>query len=373
MSATEKDSRNIPLYRKQINYGFHSLAFNLSIQLDDMRRKLWLGTLIMISVLVIWQWNMILYGLQQAKGQIKIIREARPIEEVLSDPSFPDSLKQKLRLAQEARAFAMETLKLNYSENYTTLFDQHGKVLLWNLSACEPYALEAHTWYYPFLGSMPYKGFFDLEKAKTERESLEAQGFDTRIRPVGGWSTLGILKDPILSNMLERSDGALAEVIIHELTHATVFVKNEIEFNENLASFIGERGAELFLKEKFGDSSAVLTEYLQSEADSRRLTQYILAGAQELDALYTSIKDKPDSIKQQFKTKKIDTIVGNLDTISFYNANYYKLFAKAKPNNAYFMSFKRYHAQEDTLNSIYRRHNYDLQSMIEEMKSLHGK
>ncbi|MEO9477487.1 MAG: aminopeptidase [Cyclobacteriaceae bacterium] len=338
-----------------------------------MRRKLWFGLLVLISMLAIWQWSMILYGLQQAKGQLKIIREAKPIEEVLADPNFPDSLKQKLRLAQDARVYAMEKLNLSFSENYTTLFDQHGEVLLWNLSACEPYALEAHTWYYPFLGSMPYKGFFDLEKAKAERESLEAEGFDTRIRPVGGWSTLGILKDPILSNMLERSEGALAEVIIHELTHATVFVKNEIAFNENLASFIGERGAELFLKEKYGDSSKVLTEYLQSEADSKRLTQYVLTGAQELDTLYTSIKDQPDSIKQLLKNEKIDKIISNLDTVSFYNTNYYQLFSKAKPNNAYFMSFKRYHAQEDTLNSIYRKHNYDLKSMIEEMKSLYGK
>ncbi|MEP0365906.1 MAG: aminopeptidase [Cyclobacteriaceae bacterium] len=338
-----------------------------------MKRKLWSGALILISILTIWQWNMILYGLQQARGQIKIIREAKPIEEVLADPTFPDSLKQKLRLAQDARAFAMEKLNLNFSENYTTLFDQEGKVLLWNLSACEPYALEAHTWYYPFLGSMPYKGFFDLEKAKAEREILESQGFDTRIRPVGGWSTLGILKDPILSNMLQRSDGALAEVIIHELTHATVFVKNEIEFNENLASFIGERGAELFLKEKLGDSSEVLIEYLQSEADSKRLTQYVLKGAQELDTLYTSMEDQPDSIKQLLKDEKIDQIVSNLDTVDFYNTNYHQLFSKVKPNNAYFMSFKRYHEQEDTLNSIYKKYDYDLKSMIEEMKSLYGK
>jgi predicted aminopeptidase len=56
---------------------------------------------------------------------------------------------------------------------------------------------------------------------------------------------LGWFTDPILSKMLMRSEGDLANLIIHEMSHATIFVKDSIEFNENLATFIGDRGAEL--------------------------------------------------------------------------------------------------------------------------------
>jgi predicted aminopeptidase len=47
--------------------------------------------------------------------------------------------------------------------------------------------------------------------------------------------------------MLERGEGDLANLIIHEMVHATIFVKDSIDFNENLATFIGDRGAEQFL------------------------------------------------------------------------------------------------------------------------------
>jgi len=141
----------------------------------------------------------------------------------LNDPEFPDSLKSKLIIAQKARTYAIKSLGLNQSNNYTKMFDQKGEVLLWNLSACEPYELKPYQWSFPFLGKMPYKGYFKIEEAKKEQEILDSLGYDTRIRPVGGWSTLGILNDPILSNMLRRSDGALADIIIHELTHANNF------------------------------------------------------------------------------------------------------------------------------------------------------
>ena len=38
----------------------------------------------------------------------------------------------------------------------------------------------------------------------------------------------------------------LAEVLIHELTHATLYVPGFSAFNENLANFVGARGAALF-------------------------------------------------------------------------------------------------------------------------------
>ena len=86
--------------------------------------------------------------------------------------------------------------------------------------------------------------------ADKEMELLKEAGYDVGMRTVGGWSTLGWFKDPILSNMLNRSYGDLANLIIHELVHATIFVKDSVEFNENLASFIGDQGAKLFLKRK---------------------------------------------------------------------------------------------------------------------------
>lgn len=336
-------------------------------------RKILFAFLAILACLIIWQWDILKYGIQQGIGQADVILNAKPIDDFLNDPDFPDSLKQKLQLSKEVRKFALDELDLNASDNYTKLYDQKGKVLLWNLSASEPYSLEPHMWFFPFLGNMPYKGFFDLEKAKAEKQVLDSLGLDTRIRPVSGWSTLGILSDPLLSNMLERTDGELAEVIIHELTHATIFVRDEIEFNENLASFIGEKGAAQFLAKQFGDNSEVLLEYLHDLEDSRTFTHQMLRGAKSLNDFYTTLDGEEDSIKRAKKDAFIRQIINSLDTLDFHNPVYKQLYQNRIPNNAYFMSLIRYHGQEDTLNTLYSQSNNNLSVFIQKMKEVHGK
>ena len=118
---------------------------------------------------------------------------------------------------------------------------------MWVVMACEPFALKPKEWKFPIIGSVPYKGFFKKERAEALKAELEKEGWDVMVRNPGGWSTLGWFTDPILSKMLMRSEGDLANLIIHEMSHATIFVKDSVEFNENLATFIGDRGAELFL------------------------------------------------------------------------------------------------------------------------------
>lgn len=339
-----------------------------------MTKKIIGAILLIILAFSLWNWELLSYGYDQAKGQLKVIWEAQPIETFLADPNYPDSLKQKLRLAQEVRQFAIDSLGLLNSDNYTKLYDQGGKTILWNVSACEPYELTAYYWKYPILGRMPYKGYFDLEDARKEARKLKDEGYDVRIRTVNGWSTLGVLEDPLLSNMLERNDGALAEVIIHELTHATIFIKDEIEFNENLASFIGEQGARAFLIAHFGDSSAQHLEYLRSEADSKKLTQLILAGAKKLDSLYGTFSPSLDTAtKESQKQATLLSIKDALDTTQFHNQRFNQLFDQTLPNNAYFMAFRRYHDQEDSIRGIYRQYDQNLKLMLDDLKRMHGK
>ena len=253
-----------------------------------VKKIIW--TVIALFVLaLLFNWDILSYGIRQAQGQLRITFNTLPVETILNDTLFPDSLKQKIKIVQQARVFAFQELGLTPSENYTTFYDQKGEVALWNLSASKAYMLEPKLWSFPILGSFPYKGFFDLERAKQERDELIDQGYDARIRPVGGWSTLGWTTDPILSNMLEREEGSLAELIIHELTHSTLFVKDNIEFNENLASFIGEQGAIQFLDEKYGKNSHAYFDYVLAEEDSKTFRNQMLLATSKLDSLYRSI------------------------------------------------------------------------------------
>lgn len=338
-----------------------------------MIKKAFFTLLLILSILVAVNWSLVLYGIGQVKGQIEIIKNAVAVEQLLADKDFPDSLKQKIMIINEVRRFAIDSIGLTNSENYTTFYDQKGTTALWNLSACEPYSFTPKTWSFPFLGSFPYKGFFDLEKAKEELRGLKEQNYDARIRPVGGWSTLGWFSDPILSNMLERSEGRLADLISHELTHSTLFVKNDIQFNENLASFIGERGALLFLESKYGKGSYELEDYIMQNQDGSRYTQHMLRCTALLDSLYNSFSESTnDSVKYSKKHILIDQVTTSLDTIHFHNDRYQKIFENGRPNNAYFMSFLRYHSSEDSLATILKsQYANNLKNFIQGMKAFH--
>ncbi|WP_424963222.1 aminopeptidase [Ekhidna sp.] len=337
-----------------------------------MIKKVSWGVLIIVVILIVVFWNTVTYGFQQAKGQLSITFNTVPVEDVLNDTTVADSIKQKIIIIQETRTFAFDELGLERSDNYTSYYDQEGEVSLWNLSASQPYALEPKVWTFPLLGSFPYKGFFDLDQAKNEMEVLKDDGYDVRIRPVSGWSTLGWTNDPILSNMLERPEGALAELIIHELTHSTIFVKDQIELNENLASFIGERGAVLFLNMKYGKNSVPYFDYLLAEDDSQTFRNQMLLATQMLDSLYQSLDGANDSIKSVQKHIMIDRIISSIDTLHFHDPRYYKIFLTGRPNNAYFMSYLRYYSAKDSLKALLTKdYANDLKLFIQEMKDYH--
>ena len=336
-----------------------------------IKKGLFILSLLLLAI-VFWYRSIIYYGYIQAKGQLQIVWGARPVQEYLDNPSTPDSVRQKLVLVNKIRAYAVDELGIAPSDNYTKMYDQEGKPLMWVVSGSEPYALVAQQWSFPIVGDFPYKGFFDPKMAAAERDELIAQGYDASIRNAGGWSTLGWLDDPILSDMLRRNEGQLAELIIHELTHFTLFVKDSVEFNENLASFVGKQGAIKFLTDTYGGSSEELTNYLNSEKDAERFVQHFIAGAKLLDSLYSSFTDlTPEDQKSQHKKATIEGIVNAVDTITFYRPERYHHVIKSQEiNNTYFLSYLRYHSKQDVFMTEFSTDfNANVKSFIDHYKA----
>jgi predicted aminopeptidase len=309
-----------------------------------MLKKIFLTILVVLIALTIWQWSLINYGARMGYGQLKIIWNAQPVEIFLNDPTFPDSLKAKLRLITEIRKYAIDSLGLKDTENYKTMYDQHGEELMWVVQACEPFKLEPKLWHFPVIGDLPYKGFFEKEKALTERKKLMNENYDVSVRNPGGWSTLGWFTDPILSDMLTRGEGDLAGLIIHEMVHSTLFIKDTADFNENLASFIGDTASYYFIANKYGKTSKQYIRYLHEDQDYRTYSRHILRGTKSLDSLYHSFGSVEAFDSKKAKKKQlIQKIVNGIDTLS--------LFEKRKtsnwlPNNTYFMSFHLYQSKQ---------------------------
>ena len=313
-------------------------------------KRLFAGLLLALVVLIVIFWDLVSYAARQGYGQFTIIWNARPVEEFLSDPEFPDSLKARLNFISEVRRYSIDSLGLKDTENYKTMFDQKGKEIMWVVMACEKFRLKPKEWKFPIVGAVPYKGFFNEKRANDLKQELEQEGWDVVVRNPGGWSTLGWFTDPILSKMLNRSEGDLANLIIHEMSHATIFVKDSVDFNENLATFIGDRGAEKFLIYKYGEHSKEYTTYMEEDRDYLKFVDHMLRGAKKLDSLYNSM-DAAEHLEGKLASKErvIRSIISSLDTLSLtLTSTPSKRFRNVLPNNAYFMNFRQYQAKQDT-------------------------
>lgn len=332
---TEKSSLNHIIPTKKRSIAWHLVP-------------VWRIGLFVLIIFALVNYEMVWYGIKQGYGQMNIILNAQPIGDFLNDPEYPQEKKEKIRLVQDLRAFAFDSLGLDRNESYTSLYDQQDEPILWNVTACEPYQLQAYTWEFPILGTFSYKGFFSLEGAKEAANELKEQGYDIDIREVGGWSTLGILNDPILSEMLERSTGSLANLIIHELTHGTLYVKDGVSYNENLASFVGDYGALRFLRSTYGVESEEYLQYTNGKVDRDLFTNYTLTAAKSLDSLYKAMGEGLDITQKEAQKKSfLEGFVEGLQEVPFSNKRYYDIFSEELPNNTFFMSRLRYKGQQN--------------------------
>lgn len=289
------------------------------------------------------------YGIRQGVGQVKVLANAEPIADFLEDPNYPDSLKAKIRLIQEIKKFTVDSLGLKPSGSYEKMYDQKGEPLIWMMLASKPYELKPYEWKFPIVGTFTYKGHFKKALAIKELEILKKDGYDTRMGRVAAWSTLGYLNDPILSEMLNRDVGQLSALIIHELTHGTLYIKNDVAFNENLADFVGDYGAVRFLTMKYGGESNELKNYFAELKYNEAYSALMLRGSEKLQQLYAqkSFENQPIAVKDSLKSALILDVMLATDTLDTVNALGRKYWRQNLPNNAYFVSFINYQSKQN--------------------------
>jgi len=183
-----------------------------------------------------------IYGARVSYEEARILLRREPIVELLHDPQLDDAKGDKLRLVLMLREFATG-LGLDVGGSYRTYAAVDPDQTIYALSAAPRFELELYTWWFPFVGDMPYKGYFSDADARAEARDFEAEGYDTMVVPVAAFSTLGWFDDPLLSNLLRHDDVTLANIVLHELTHNTWYAPGQAEFNESFANFVGGRGA----------------------------------------------------------------------------------------------------------------------------------
>ena len=267
--------------------------------------------------------------------------DRRPIEKVLKDPKVSDEIKNKLKLAQEAIKFAEDDLKLNSNGNYQTYVQLQHPYVTWIVRASPEYKLEHHLWSFPIVGSVPYKGFFSEKEAEAEAKEFPADKWDTSIRGVTAYSTLGWFRDPLLSSMTRYEDHDLVNVIIHETVHATLYIKSEADFNERLATFLGNYGTELFYLKKEGPNSPTVQLIEKENADDKLFSAWI---SKEIESLKAWYKENEGKITPEQKQARINQIKDSFekDLKPKLQSKSFENFSKQELNNASLLNYQTY-------------------------------
>jgi predicted aminopeptidase len=283
------------------------------------------------------------YLLQAGRGQMELFNRARPLSEVIKDERTAPRIRELLGRIPDIKAFG-EAHGLKPTHNYTEYVALDRAAAVWVVSACEPLRFKSKEWGFPVVGRFPYLGWFDLEAAREFAAELrkEKEGWDVDVRGAGAYSTLGWFRDAILSTMIPAGPEALGDlvnVILHESTHATVYVASQAYFNESVANFAGDKLTRDYLEERLGKGAMEKAAYEKVVAAGEERGKRMREAYDELSALYASAK--PDEQKKADKAR----ILAELKKA---------IGAKRELNNATLVQYKTYHVGREDFEAVFR-------------------
>lgn len=239
------------------------------------------------------------YYSQAVGGHLDLLQRARPVEQWVADPDTPAALRERLRLAQRLRAFAVDELKLPDNASYRRFAELERSAVVWNVVATPELSLTLKTWCFPVMGCVGYRGYFQRAPADALAVELRSQGLDVSVYGVPAYSTLGWTNwlggDPLLSTFIRWPESELARLLFHELAHQGVYVADDTAFNESYATAVERLGLMRWLA---GAGAAAQQEAATLETRRQDFRRITAQARRDLDALYRS-RMAPDALRER--------------------------------------------------------------------------
>lgn len=321
--------------------------------------------LFFVFITCAWNYETSIYIYYQAKGQMGILFNRQSISEYKNSGHLTELEQRNILLTEEIKKYSVDSLGYLPTENFTEIYDQKNAPILWVITASKPYSLEAYEWSFPVVGTVSYKGFFKKEIAQKEYNHLRSLGYDVDLRSVSAWSTLGWFNDPLLSNMLHRSKGGLCNLLFHELFHATYYAPNNVNFNENIASFIAHKATLKFLEK----DTLARNEYLANYNYNLVFSSFMQRQNKHLKKFYSNIENTPN--KSVLKLRELYRISDSVKYLGFGSSEGIKLRQKEilEQKNAYFIDFEQYDSMQDSLETAFNKiYKGDLKKLVQDLK-----
>lgn len=303
------------------------------------------------------------YYHQAIKGQMQLLSDQRPLDEVIQDPASPAPVRQKLQYIQDILVFAEQELQLPLGGNFSHYVDTQRPYVVWNVFAAPELSFQAKTWCYPVAGCTSYRGYFNQAQADTYGEKLRSQGYDVYVGGIAAYSTLGWFDDPVLNTFVYRNEIQLPALIFHELAHRILYVGGDTEFNESFASAVERIALERWLQKQ--NRPEIFSVYLHQKQTYDEFVAFVLSWKAKLEALYVSELEEEE--KRQRKAELYHAMVNGYASFKQQHQNYqiYDAWMGGVLNNAKLNTLATYQVWVPAFLALYNNSGGDWQKFID--------
>ena len=297
------------------------------------------------------------YLIEQGTGQLSLLWNAKDNKEVLNDPKVDPKVKDKIKQVETYKKYFYSYWEKNPSKIYSKTTFLKGKAVTYLVISSKYYQIKPVKECFPFMGCFPYIGFFDKESAIEYQKDKQEDNYETYMRPVYAYSTLGYFTDTILSSFFYYKEVELADLVFHELFHTIFFIKDEVALNENLANYF----AKAMTREYFKDENFEIRDERIKKSEILK-TEFVKL-VKELDAKYKELgsekMSKADAVKtrEQFMQERLRPIIEEVCSKNKIS-NCFPL--KREWNNASLAAFMTYEKKANKLRQLQTKLNLDL-------------
>ena len=279
------------------------------------------------------------YVLTLGYHQVALLSTRQDLDEVVNASETSVQLREKLQLVVDILTFARQQ-QLAVDDAYSKYIEVDRQAISYVVFAAETDKLKLVQWWYPIVGDLPYRGYFDVDSRDQHAEKLGQQGYDVWLSDVDAYSSLGWFSDPVYSTMLDRRLSSLAHLLFHELVHRTYWLKDHSDFNESIAEFIAYLMTSDYLLARNKPQEA--DYYRQRWRDRQLYESWLSSLRSDLEQLYAKAHQPAD------KEKLFDKHLNNRPEFKAVD------FIGNRPwNNARVLVSKMYNIDLEKFSSVY--------------------